>query len=77
MNGYYVPRWQIFVDYLMEVPITRYNVTELDARLMDFELGWQTQGMNAAMMQTFEGRVESLKSVLGDTVISWSEIFGH
>jgi alpha-N-acetylglucosaminidase len=76
VNGYYVPRWQIFVDYLMEVPITRYNVTELDARLMDFELGWQTQGMNAAMMQTVEGKVESLKSVLRDVVISWSGILG-
>jgi hypothetical protein len=32
--------------------------------------------MNAAMMQTVEGKVESLKSVLRDVVISWSGILG-
>jgi len=75
VSGYYVIRWQIFVDYLVEVPLARYNETELDARLMNFELGWQTQGLNSTVQQTVEGKVESLQNVLGDAVRSWGEVF--
>ena len=64
LSGYYVPRWQMFVDYLLEVPVTSYNYTELNKSFLVFELGWQTQGMNGTVQH--ESQVGSLQSILGN-----------
>lgn len=64
LSGYYVPRWQIFVNYLLEVPIKSYNYTELSGRLLRFELGWQTQGLNGTVQQPLQGQAENLQNIL-------------
>jgi alpha-N-acetylglucosaminidase len=75
LTGYYVPRWQMFVEYLMEVPVVRYNYTELNGRFLTFELGWQTQGMNGTRQQTIGGQAENLQNVLEGVVGSWDSVF--
>lgn len=47
VSTYYVPRWQMFVQYLNSTPPASYNVTEFDAQLLDFGLQWQQQTWNA------------------------------
>ena len=64
LSGYYVPRWQIFVNYLLEVPIKSFNYTELSGRLLRFELGWQTQGLNGTVHQPLQGQAENLQNIL-------------
>jgi alpha-N-acetylglucosaminidase len=64
LSEYYVPRWQIFVNYLLEVPITSYNYTELSGRLLRFELEWQTQGLNGTVHQPLQGQAENLQNIL-------------
>lgn len=59
VGGYYVPRWEIFGDYLREVPVERYNATVLNGRLGEFEEGWQrgdgTVGRNGVVQGDLKG----------------------
>ena len=71
LSGYYVPRWQIFVNYLLEVSIKSYNYTELSGRLLRFELGWQTQGLNGTVQQTLQGEAENLQNILEGVVLKY------
>lgn len=64
VGGYYVPRWEIFGQYLTEVPFRNYNATALSHRLLDFEKGWQ----NGTSVQTKVGVQRDLKSILGDII---------
>jgi alpha-N-acetylglucosaminidase len=62
LSGYYVPRWQMFVDYLMDVPLASYNYTELNEKFLGFELDWQDQGVNGTVQQG--SQVGSLQNIL-------------
>jgi alpha-N-acetylglucosaminidase len=75
LSRYYVPRWQMFVNYLLEVPVTQYNYTELSELFLSFEVGWQTQGMNGTGQQTVEGQAENLQNILEGVVGKWDGIF--
>lgn len=44
VGEYYLPRWQIFLEYIGEVEIGEFNATELREELVTFELGWQWSG---------------------------------
>jgi len=64
VSGYYIPRWQMFVEYLIETGFGSYNATELNTRLLQFGEGWdvQTSG-NGTKTQGLEGgSVQSLIS---------------
>jgi alpha-N-acetylglucosaminidase len=68
VSGYYIPRWQMFVEYLIETGgVGSYNVTELNARLLQFGAGWdvQTSG-NVTKTQGVEGG--SLQSLISQVV---------
>jgi alpha-N-acetylglucosaminidase len=73
LNGYYVPRWQMFVSYLLEVPVARYNYTELNSRLLAFELKWQTQGMNRTVQQAVLGQAGGNLQILLEGVVGSSD----
>ncbi|KAB8298656.1 hypothetical protein EYC80_000834 [Monilinia laxa] len=45
VGGYYLPRWEIFFEYIREVKITECNTTEIKRRLMVFEEEWQLEGV--------------------------------
>ncbi|KAL3418249.1 hypothetical protein PVAG01_09965 [Phlyctema vagabunda] len=50
VKGYYLPRWQIFVNYLLTVDAANYNDSSVDAQLLDFSLAWQTQEAASAIL---------------------------
>jgi alpha-N-acetylglucosaminidase len=76
LNGYYRPRWQMFIDYLTEVPVTGYNFTALHSRFIDFELKWQTQEVNGTVHQTIQEQARgNLQNVFEDVMGSWDNIF--
>jgi alpha-N-acetylglucosaminidase len=64
VSGYYVPRWEIFGQYLTEVPIGKYNATVLSGKLLEFEKGWQ----NGTNVQRKAGIQGGLKSILGGVI---------
>jgi alpha-N-acetylglucosaminidase len=64
VNGYYLPRWEIFISYLEETEIASYNVTALNERLREFELGWQ----DGTSMQGGPEAPGSLESILNELV---------
>ncbi|KAE9375356.1 glycoside hydrolase family 89 protein [Stipitochalara longipes BDJ] len=68
LSGYYVPRWQMFVDYLLEVPVIKYNYSELNERFLGLELNWQTQEINGTVQHG--NQVASLQNIL-DGVGQW------
>lgn len=73
LNGYYVSRWQMFVSYLLEVPVARYNYTELNSRFLAFELKWQTQGMNGTVQQTVLEQAGGKLQILLEGVVGSSD----
>ena len=74
VSGYYVPRWEIFAAYLQSVPVEKYNVTVLNAALMEFEMAWQNGSQTT---QGVQGTVTgNLTSVLQGVVGEWGGIFG-
>jgi alpha-N-acetylglucosaminidase len=67
VSGYYILRWQMFVEYLIETGVGSYNVRALNARLLQFGEGWdvQTSG-NGTKTQSVEGG--SLQSLISQAV---------
>lgn len=67
VNGYYLPRWEIFFNYLEETEIGSYNETALNERLFQFELPWQNStsvhgspmGPSGSLQTILNGLVES------------------
>ena len=43
IRTYYIPRWQIFIAYLAEMEVAKYNEEALKDRLREFEVKWQHQ----------------------------------
>ncbi len=77
VSGYYVPRWEIFLQYLGEVPLQRYNDTELRRRLREFENKWVSGQGNDTASQRVQGEVSgNLKDVLEEAVSSWGVLLG-
>lgn len=62
VKGYYLPRWEIFVEYLGNTSVEAYNVTELNRRLRTFENAWQKETVKEMGVL---GDVLSLQDVLG------------
>ncbi|KAE8452789.1 hypothetical protein EG329_013061 [Mollisiaceae sp. DMI_Dod_QoI] len=83
VGGYYKPRWEIFVQYLMATPIGSYNETDLKTQLRAFELGWQVAGVGAGNATNGNGTAVmsevagvGLKDVIGTVVENWGGVFG-
>jgi alpha-N-acetylglucosaminidase len=64
VSGYYVPRWEIFGEYLVEVGVAGYNVTVLDGRLLVFGEGWQ----NGTTTLKQVGIQKDLQGILGELI---------
>jgi len=73
VSSYYVPRWRIFVEYLISTPAVSYNGTMLQENLLDFELKWQKQTW-AEPEPT--GDTTDLQKVLAQMVEKWPSVFG-
>ncbi|PVH80836.1 glycoside hydrolase family 89 protein [Cadophora sp. DSE1049] len=75
VNSYYVPRWEIFIEYLRAVPFQRYNETELKSELRDFERGWVNGRGNETTMQRAQVAA-GLSDVLEQAAGRWNGVFG-
>lgn len=69
VSSYYLPRWEMFVDYLKSTPPSSFSTTSLDAKLLKFELGWQEP--SSTKSQPSKASV-SLKNVVADITQKWS-----
>lgn len=76
VGNYYLPRWQMFVNYLVSTPYASYNATVWGAQLLAFEEAWQTERWGAVEGQTL-GTVGSLKGTLKKAVQQWPSVFGR
>lgn len=72
VSSYYAPRWKIFVDYLKSTSPASFNATVLDAKLLDFELGWQEPKPTKTQSLKISG---SLKKALSDVNQRWTSVF--
>lgn len=71
VSGYYLPRWQMFVEYCASTPYARYNYTALSAQTLAFEQAWQTQTWGT-MQGENSGTTGLLVEVLGGVVRQWA-----
>lgn len=76
VGGYYKPRWQIFIDYVLATPVAAYNDTELKTKLRTFEDSWQIAGANETAVISQVAKVGELKDVIGGVVDNWGAVFG-
>jgi alpha-N-acetylglucosaminidase len=49
VSSYYVPRWEIFVDYLAETAVASYNVTTLNGYLLQWGEAWASRTSGSAI----------------------------
>ncbi|KAJ5965263.1 hypothetical protein N7481_011977 [Penicillium waksmanii] len=73
VSTYYVPRWQIFIDYLKSTPTASYNSTAFVEKLRAFEQGWQEETWTAP--EPTGGEVD-LRKVLTRVNSRWPSVFG-
>ncbi|KAJ5981184.1 hypothetical protein N7499_001803 [Penicillium canescens] len=72
VSTYYVPRWEMFVQYLNSTPPASYNVTEWEAQLLDFGLRWQEQTWKAPEPS---GDATNLQKALAYVRAQWPSVF--
>jgi alpha-N-acetylglucosaminidase len=72
VSTYYIPRWQKFIDYLVDTPPEEYNQTAFEAELLEWELVWVDQNSGGTELLNSP---ESLETVMEDTVNNWDSIF--
>jgi alpha-N-acetylglucosaminidase len=69
---YYLPRWQMFVDYLVATPSSNYSQKAFAAELLEWELSWVNQTTAGSELPE---STEDLRTVLTSVVRSWRSIF--
>lgn len=72
ISTYYIPRWHLFIDYLVSTPTDSYNSTAFFEKLRNFELRWQTQTWNAPEPI---GDMIDLQKVLSRVHSRWPSVF--
>ena len=74
ISTYYLPRWELFSQYLLTVPFELYNATELHQDMRAFELKWQNEG---GTVQTLSSHISDLQTVLTQAQRDWPLLFSH
>jgi alpha-N-acetylglucosaminidase len=76
VSSYYVPRWQMFVEFLLATEPAKYNQTAFNAQLLEWELGWQNQtsGGHNDRGDGSHGAAK-IKTVLPEVLKQWSDVF--
>lgn len=73
VSTYYLPRWQMFVDYLSATPYTSYNQTTFAAELLEWEVQWGAQTSGGSVPDDVSSK--SLQVVIEEMVNQWGSIF--
>ena len=71
VSSYYVPRWEMFLDYIQSTPMKQYNATAFHDKVMNFELKWQHDHSVDIRSESSQG----LENVLKEVVKEWPDIF--
>ncbi|KAI1181568.1 glycoside hydrolase family 89 protein [Nemania serpens] len=69
---YYLPRWQMFVDYLVATPPSEYDQAAFAAELLEWELSWVNQTTAGAELRD---PAVDLRVVLDTVVEVWGSTF--
>ena len=69
VSGYYLPRWNIFSQYLTSVPLKNYNATALHQQLLAFELAWQEQKSDES--NKYEETNKNLEQTVQTLLVKW------
>ena len=72
VSTYYLPRWQMFVNYLLSTPPSSYSQTAFNAQLLKWELGWVNQTTGG---RELSDSPDDLQTVLAAAVKQWSSVF--
>jgi alpha-N-acetylglucosaminidase len=76
VSSYYIPRWQKFIEYLLDTSPAQYNQTAFKADLLNWELQWQNDTIAAAAKEGVDDKVVGdLEVVLEGFVGAWKNIF--
>ena len=70
ISSYYVPRWQMFVDYLVSTSPSDYNQTSFAASLMQWEETWVRQTSGEKPVE----KEDSIADVLAFATKQWSQV---
>ncbi|KAK5996206.1 Alpha-N-acetylglucosaminidase [Cladobotryum mycophilum] len=70
VSSYYIPRWKMFVDYLVNTNPSAYNQTEFNAKLLKWELGWVNRTSDSPTEE-----VPSLETIMPVVLRKWSGVF--
>ncbi|CEJ59702.1 hypothetical protein PMG11_08314 [Penicillium brasilianum] len=73
VSTYYVPRWEMFVEYLKSTPPASYNQTEFNAQLLDFGIKWNEHTSDTTKSS---GGARDLRKVLAHVRDQWPTVFG-
>lgn len=76
ISGYYVPRWSLFLNYLVQTSKANYSTATIASQISAFELGWQTQHLSGNGTIA-SGDATSLKRVLETVVAKWPDVFRY
>lgn len=73
VSTYYVPRWEMFVQYLNSTAPAAYNYTELKTQYLNFGVKWQERMWNAPAPT---GAAADLRKVVASVKRHWPAVFG-
>jgi alpha-N-acetylglucosaminidase len=71
---YYVPRWRMFIDYLLCTEPVAYDQKVFEESLLQWEIEWCQRKMSANDANAADDR--GLAELLADVVKRWPEVFG-
>lgn len=74
VSSYYMPRWEMFFEYLKSTPVPSYNATTLNAKIRKFELAWQKKTL---VLPTLTADAVDLRKVLDRVQRRWPSVFGR
>jgi alpha-N-acetylglucosaminidase len=60
VSGYYIPRWEKFIEYLSSTAHANYNTTAFDDELLNWELEWNDETSKSSSSKT--GNLEKVLS---------------
>ncbi|EEA22743.1 hypothetical protein TMatcc_001598 [Talaromyces marneffei ATCC 18224] len=77
VSSYYIPRWKMFIEYLVDTKPAQYNQTAFKAELLKWELQWQNDTIAAATKNGAEDNKSAggVEWVLLGLVGLWKDIF--
>lgn len=75
IGTYYLPRWEKFVDHLVEVPVASYNHPSWRTKLREWEKAWNLETLSGTFGLPALEDTDDLQTVLEEVMERWSDLF--